>query len=62
MYKTIKAKSVTPGRHTVRVQFAASGREAEVKALGKRTVKGVPQVRVERFGWMNLGETVQVVK
>lgn len=62
MYKEIKAKSVVPGRHTVRVKFAASGREAEVKALGKRTRAGKPEVRVERFGWMSLGETVQVVK
>ncbi len=64
MYKTIKAKSVVPGKHTVRVQFPASGREADCVAKAKRTRNGQPEVRVERFGWLTFDKDakVQVVK
>lgn len=50
MIKTIKATSVRKG-HTMFIEFQP-GREAEVKVVDKRTVKGEVEIRVERFGWM----------
>lgn len=64
MYKDIKATSAMPKRHVMRVQFVASGREADCKVLARRTRAGKPEVRVERFGWLTFepGTKIQVVK